>query len=88
MRIPTLVAVAALAAVTALPAFAGGVRVYTVPTNANYCPAGLQPVSIDGSISCGQPNTHVTWYEMKRHPVRWTYHSRAVTCAEGQKGCG
>jgi len=86
MRIQTLLA-AAVVATTALPALADGPRVYPVPTTENYCPAGLQPVSINGAICCGQPNTSVTWYDMKRHPVQRARYTPAATCAEGQKGC-
>jgi len=86
MRIQTLLA-AALAAAAALPALADGPRLYPVPTAENYCPPGLRPVTIDGAICCGQPNTGVTWYEMKRHPVRRAGYTSAATCAEGQKGC-
>ncbi len=30
--------------------------VHTFPTSANYCPAGLQPVTVGGRICCGTPN--------------------------------
>lgn len=86
MRILPSLPIAALAALTALPAFADGTRYYPMPTNANYCPAGLQPVSIDGTTSCGRPNTNVSWYYMKRHPVQRAHYSRYY-CPEGTKGC-
>ncbi len=88
MRIPLSLTTAALAALTALSAHAQEARLYPVPTNANYCPAGLQPVTINGAICCGQPNTNVTWYYMKKHPVqRATYTPRYSNCPEGVKGC-
>ncbi|KRS16310.1 hypothetical protein [Roseovarius indicus] len=88
MRISLSLSAAALAALTALPAVAQEARLYPVPTNANYCPAGLQPITINGAICCGRPNTHVTWYEMKRHPVyRAATYTRSYNCPEGTKGC-
>ncbi|GAB4306616.1 MAG: hypothetical protein Kow0058_18940 [Roseovarius sp.] len=90
MRLKTLFAPAILAgaaALAALPAMAEGVRYYSVPTSVNYCPAGLQPISIDGVICCGQPTTSVTWFEMKRHPVQRPRFVRADPCPEGVKGC-
>lgn len=88
MRLTAIVAAAlATAALPALAAPGDGPRLYPVPSAANYCPAGLQPITIDGSICCGQPNTHVTWYEMKRHPVRRARYTPADACPEGQKGC-
>ena len=86
MRISATLAAAALATLTALPALADGMRVYPVPTSVNYCPPGLQPITLNGVICCGQPNTNVTWYDMKRHPVRKTY-TRSYNCPEGEKGC-
>ncbi|MEQ9259305.1 MAG: hypothetical protein RIG84_09405 [Roseovarius sp.] len=85
MRILSTFAAGALALLTAVPATAE-MRVYPVPTNANYCPAGLQPITLNGVICCGKPNTHVTWYEMKKHPVS---HARVATrnCPVGEKGC-
>lgn len=43
-------------------------NIYPVHTKSNYCPAGLQPVTISGSISCGIPNTSVTYRHMMTHP--------------------
>jgi hypothetical protein len=70
-------------------------NVYPVHTKSNYCPAGLQPVTISGSISCGAPNTAVTYRQMMTHPQtvrvqkkRSAYHRSAVpSCAVGTKGC-
>jgi len=87
MRIISPLAAAALAALAAMPALADGPRLYPVPSHANYCPPGLQPVTIDGAICCGQPNTNVTWYQMKQHPVRQASYTRSYDCPEGQKGC-
>lgn len=88
MRISLSLSAAALAVLTAVPAMADGPRIYPVPTNANYCPAGLQPVTINGAICCGTPNTHVTWYEMKRQPAyRAASYTRSYDCPVGSKGC-
>ncbi|MEQ8897345.1 MAG: hypothetical protein RID23_09645 [Roseovarius sp.] len=88
MRISLSLTAAALAALTALPAMADGPRLYAVPTTANYCPAGLQPITINGAICCGQPNTNVTWNEMKRQPVyRAASYTRSYDCPVGSKGC-
>lgn len=71
-------------------------NVFPVHTKANYCPAGLQPVTISGSISCGSPNTHVTYPQMMTHPQttrvkkkhRVSYqHSALPSCSAGTKGC-
>ena len=86
MRITASLAAAALATLTALPAMADGMRLYPVPTSVNYCPAGLQPITINGVICCGRPNISVTWNDMMRHPVRATY-TRSYSCQEGEKGC-
>lgn len=68
---------------------------YPVHSKSNYCPAGLQPVTISGSISCGSPTTHVTYNQMlshptvkvrKKHPVV-QHRSAHPTCAIGAKGC-
>ena len=70
--------------------------IYPVPAKANFCPAGLQPVTISGVISCGSPNKAITYQQMLAHPkpVRAkrkkhvTYHRSAVPdCGVGTKGC-
>lgn len=75
------------------------VKVYPYPSSANYCPAGLQPVAINGIISCGTPNQSMTYQQVKVHPVRYRAHHtrhyhphnqpRAVrySCYPGDKGC-
>lgn len=60
-----LTTIAALAA--AAPAFAGGYEktqseapaqmlVHKFPVKHNFCPAGLQPITMNGVICCGTPN--------------------------------
>ncbi|PSL21795.1 hypothetical protein [Shimia abyssi] len=61
-----------------------GVLIQPYPASANYCPAGLQPVTIGGVICCGQPNTTEPFYNRaggKRH------HYRSSSCPAGVKGC-
>lgn len=71
-------------------------KVYPVPSRANFCPNGLQPVTISGEISCGAPNQAMTYPQMLAHPqpkrakrkARTVYHRSAhPTCAVGTKGC-
>lgn len=62
---------------------------------ANFCPAGLQPITISGVICCGQPNQHVSYSQMMAHPVakkkhhkvRHVVRSARPTCEPGTKGC-
>jgi len=48
-------------------ALAEGPRVYAYPGE-NFCPTGLQPVTISGVISCGTPNQKVSYSAMKATP--------------------
>ena len=59
-------------ALSAAPAMAVDVKLYPYAAKANYCPQGLQPVVLGGDISCGMPNTTVSYLEAKRHPVQRT----------------
>lgn len=84
---------------TALPqaAAAGSdMKIYPYASSANYCPAGLQPVTISGVICCGTPNTQMSYQSVMAHPVaRKKHHHKAhrVThraashCPVGTKGC-
>ncbi len=97
MRILSSLTLVAAMAATALPAVADTMKYYPYPTHVNYCPAGLQPISMGGVICCGKPNTHVTYREMMRHPAPATHtHYVALdkgevtpshVCEEGEKGC-
>ena len=87
MRFISALAATALTALTAMPAAADGMRYYPVHTHVNYCPAGLQPISVGGVICCGRPNTHVTWNQMKQHPVAKRTYTYQSSCPPGQKGC-
>lgn len=69
-------------------------KIYAYPSSANFCPAGLQPITISGVICCGTPNTSTSYQQMmahpapKKHKVRH-YKPRPVTysCVPGEKGC-
>lgn len=63
---------------------------------ANYCPAGLQPITISGVICCGTPNQHMSYQQAMAHPVAKKKHRHVVkrhvrsarpTCQPGTKGC-
>ncbi|MEL7255190.1 MAG: hypothetical protein AAGL23_13515 [Pseudomonadota bacterium] len=85
-------------ALVAAPAMADGMKYFPYHGH-NFCPAGLQPISMGGVICCGQPNTHVTYREMMRHPAPVRHQpvvyldkgevagSSASVCQEGEKGC-
>lgn len=60
----------------------------------NYCPAGLQPVTISGVICCGTPNQSMSYQKVmmnaaKRHkPKRHTHRVKSTyDCPIGTKGC-
>lgn len=99
-KINTLATAAALALITALPqaAMAGNeVTIYPFAASHNFCPAGLQPVTISGTVCCGTPTTNVSYQHMKAHPVarkthRVTHKVQRVQhssrdCPIGTKGC-
>lgn len=71
------------------------VKIYPYKTSQNYCPAGLQPVSINGVICCGKPTTQMSYQSAMAHPVarKKTHKARHQPrrarshCAIGTKGC-
>jgi hypothetical protein len=63
-------ALAALMLALPTGALAGGPPLYPYATSANYCPPGLQPVTINGAICCGVPNQHLTYQQVMQHPVQ------------------
>ncbi len=82
---------AAMAAVWAMPV-AAQPKIYPYASAENYCPTGLQPISINGVICCGTPNQNMTYQAVKVHPVSRAKkrHVRRVSstyCPEGMKGC-
>ncbi|WP_428926006.1 hypothetical protein [Marinibacterium sp. SX1] len=62
------------------------VGIYATGSSVNYCPSGLQPVSVDGTTSCGTPNQQVTYAQAKQTPYRRSY-GNSYSCAVGAKGC-
>ncbi|PKQ11145.1 MAG: hypothetical protein CVT70_15920 [Alphaproteobacteria bacterium HGW-Alphaproteobacteria-1] len=88
-----IVAALALAGLAG-PALAQGPRVYAYESKANFCPAGLQPVTLNGVICCGVPNQDQSYQEALRHPVSTRIHHVARSarpryddCPPGSKGC-
>ncbi|MCR8827982.1 hypothetical protein [Pseudosulfitobacter koreensis] len=74
---------------TALPAMAADTpQVYAYPSAQNYCLAGLQPVTIEGDISCGTPTVAVPYTTVMTHVViRPKTHKSSYDCQIGTKGC-
>jgi len=71
----TLLAAGLACLAFAAPASAVEVNIYPyAESSANYCPAGLQPVVLGGDISCGRPNTNVSYFTVKQHPVQRRHH--------------
>jgi len=87
MRIFATLAGAMLAGIMALPASAGPARIFPYDSAVNYCPSGLRPVVFNGVISCGQPNTKISYQQVKRHPSQRARNWRGLSCPEGEKGC-
>lgn len=98
-KIHGLVAAAALGLMAALPTSAqADVKIYPYASSENYCPAGLQPITISGVICCGTPNVNQSYQSVKAHPVakkkhyhkkavRKTYRAKQSHCEVGTKGC-
>ncbi|QEW19265.1 hypothetical protein LA6_001448 [Marinibacterium anthonyi] len=61
--------------------------IYATGSRDNYCPAGLQPVTVDGTTSCGTPNRSGTYDEARRTPYGGHGTARYDSCAPGIKGC-
>ena len=67
-----------------------GPKIYAVHSKHNFCPAGLQPVTMDGTICCGRPNQSMSYQQVMAHPQRAAkrhYRSARVSCPAGEKGC-
>mgnify|MGYP000455807424 CR=1 FL=1 len=67
-------------------------KIYSYNASANYCPAGLQPITISGVICCGVPNQNVSYQSMKAQPAKRYYRvqkqrSARAHCPAGEKGC-
>jgi len=83
---------AAMVAMWAMPVQAAP-KVYAAG-GANYCPNGLQPITLNGVICCGTPNQSISYESAKAHPVtrkvrthRVAKRTSRVVCPVGEKGC-
>jgi len=52
----------------AAAAFGKEAKIYAYHGAGNYCPAGLQPVTINGAICCGTPNAG-SYQQAMMHPT-------------------
>ena len=94
MRIKTvLTAGFGLMMMGAIPAMAMDAKIYPYHGK-NFCPAGLQPVTISGVICCGVPNQEISYKHALATPaprkkvVRHThYKPKQSSCPVGTKGC-
>lgn len=88
-------AAVAMTFTTLMPAqVAAEAKIYAYPSKANYCPAGLQPITIAGVICCGTPNQSMSYQQVMAHPVRkhkkvrqHRVRSARAHCQAGLKGC-
>lgn len=95
MRAVSTKHIAAVAlACLASPAVAGPPGIFAYESRANFCPAGLRPVTLDGVICCGTPNQAQSYQQAMRHPVTHRVHAaprsarpRYDDCPPGAKGC-
>jgi hypothetical protein len=92
MTFKAFFAAAAVAMAAAMPASAMDAKIYPYHSKHNYCPDGLQPVSVGGVICCGQPNQSMTYAQMQRHPVAKRHKvqrasAKRLVCPVGEKGC-
>lgn len=65
-------------------------KIYAVESAANYCPAGMQPITLNGAICCGRPNQTMSYQQVMAHPVTRThrpYRAARANCPVGTKGC-
>lgn len=93
----TMMAASGLCVAASLPQMAAAdAKIYAYPTSENYCPAGFQPVTINGVICCGKPNQSMSYQQMMAHPaprrtvrrvVHQTRRSARPACIPGTKGC-
>ncbi|MDQ7071874.1 MAG: hypothetical protein Q9M48_14280 [Rhodobacterales bacterium] len=88
-----VLAVAGFVVAGATPALAGAseVTIFPYATAENFCPTGLQPITISGVICCGKPNTNTSYQQMIGQSTRqaWvrTASTRRTVCPVGEKGC-
>lgn len=92
--ITTAATTATLLVATIVPAQAMAETKVYPHHGANYCPTGLQPVTISGVICCGKPNQHISYTQALAHPVKKRHlrkhkpvYSARAHCPAGTKGC-
>jgi len=91
MRSATLLQAAAAFLVFGAGALAAETKIYPYHATENFCPAGLQPVTMDGTICCGKPNQSMSYQAVMRHGTQ-KRHVRQMSepkeeCPLGTKGC-
>lgn len=64
-----------------------GPKIYAYHSQHNFCPAGLQPVTMDGTICCGNPNQDISYQQALAHAAAKTRRVRQASCPVGTKGC-
>ncbi len=91
---PSVIAGLGLMMATLTPVAAkADAKLYPYPAKANYCPAGLQPITISGVICCGVPNQSISYQQALAHPAgrhykaKRAYRAARANCPVGTKGC-
>ena len=88
MRITTTLQAAATFIVLGTGALTAETKIYPYHAAENFCPAGLQPVTMDGTICCGKPNQTMSYQAMMRHGTAKRHISQPKQdCPLGTKGC-
>ena len=62
-------------------------KIYAFHSKHNYCPAGLQPVTMDGTICCGQPNQSISYQQALAHAAAKKRRVQRASCPVGTKEC-
>ena len=89
--VKAITAAAAVALISASAAVAQDQpKIFAYHSAHNFCPAGLQPVTMDGTICCGVPNQGISYQQALAHAAAKKRHVRRVgqaSCPVGTKGC-
>ncbi|WP_050931733.1 hypothetical protein [Aestuariivita boseongensis] len=93
MRFQRVLSAALVATVLgAVPGMAMDAKIYPYASKQNFCPQGLQPVTISGVICCGTPNQSQSYQSMMQqsgsHKRSYRAASSRADCPPGVKGCG
>ena len=93
MRLTTAAGIGLMMATLAPAQATADAKIYPYH-GANFCPAGLQPVTISGVICCGKPNQHISYRQALAHPAKKRHvrkhrpvYSAKAHCPAGTKGC-